>query len=336
MVSKRCGGHITLLFSICKDSKLPRNQGSRGAGFNVTDGVEATVRHLWTNKPASAIRYSAGSTLDDKIGNIKQADIRINVTSMDGTELKNGTAIYLELIEGLRYARLLDRADAYEINVQLELPTSQGFGMSGSIVDEKGVQLTEKGNVEQYYRLAHRIERIHSGGLGDVLGIYAGGVELRLSAGAPVSPGKAVGFPCNQKILLAWIPQESRHTSEYIDDPIWQQTITSAGEEAVNLLQQGDWNHEKWPQLLQCSEKFSTASGMLDEPVRNEFLNKIQQDITRLGLDTIMSTRLCMLGVSLCVLPKELSKPLAIEQLEQLAQQLRERGFGVKITNIES
>jgi hypothetical protein len=43
-----------------------------------------------------------------------------------------------------------------------------------------------------------------------------------------------------------------------------------------------------------------------------------------------------MLGVSLCVLPKELSKPLAIEQLEQLAQQLRERGFGVKITNIES
>jgi pantoate kinase len=339
MVSKRCGGHITLLFSICKDSKLPRNQGSRGAGFNVTDGVEATVRHLWTNKPASAIRYSAGSTPDDKIGNIKQGDIRINVTSMDGTELQNGTAIYLELIEGLRYARLLDRADAYEINVQLELPTSQGFGMSAAGLVAVALafhQLTEKGNIEQYYRLAHRIERIHSGGLGDVLGIYAGGVELRLTAGAPVSPGKAVGFPCNQKILLAWIPQESRHTSEYIDDPIWQQTITSAGEEAVNILQQGDWNHEKWPQLLQCSEKFSNASGMLDEPVRNEFLNNIQQEITHLGLDTIMSTRLCMLGVSLCVLPKELSKPLAIEQLQQLAQQLREGGFGVKITSIDS
>jgi hypothetical protein len=75
---------------------------------------------------------------------------------------------------------------------------------------------------------------------------------------------------------------------------------------------------------------------MLDEPVRNTFLNNIQQEITRLGFDAIMSTRLCMLGVSLCILPKELSKPLTIEQLEQLAQQLRERGMGVKITNIDS
>jgi len=65
-------------------------------------------------------------------------------------------------------------------------------------------------------------------------------------------------------------------------------------------------------------------------------LKKTQQEIARLGLDTIMSTRLCMLGVSLCVLPKELFKPLSIEQLEQLAQQLRERGMGVKITSIGS
>ena len=75
---------------------------------------------------------------------------------------------------------------------------------------------------------------------------------------------------------------------------------------------------------------------MLEEPVRNAFLNNAQQEITRLGFDEIMSTRLCMLGVSLCVLPKKLSKPLAIEQLEQLAQQLREKGMGTKITSIDS
>ena len=339
MVLKRCGGHVTLLFSICKDSKLPRSQGSRGAGFNVTDGVEADVRHLWSNKPASAIRYSAGSSLDEVTGNIKQGDLRINVTAMDGSELKNGTLIYQELIEGLRGARLLQREDAYEINVRLELPTSQGFGMSAAGLIAVALafhQLTGKGKIEQYYRLAHRIERIHSGGLGDVLGIYAGGVELRLVAGSPVSPGKAIGFPCNQKILLAWNPQESRHTGEYIDDPEWQRTITSAGEEAVELLRQGHWGHEKWPQLLQCSEQFSSASGLLDEPVRNALLSDVNEEIQQLGFDSLMLTRLCMLGVSICVLPKELSKPLSIEKLQLLSEQLKKRGIGVHITNIDS
>jgi len=339
MVIKRCGGHVTLLFSICLDSKLPRSQGSRGAGFNITDGVEANVRHLWSNKPASAIRYSAGSSLDEKIGDVKQGDLRINVTAMDGSELHNGTVIYQELIEGLIDARLLNREDAYEINVQLELPTSQGFGMSAAGLIAVALafhQLTGKGKIEQYYRLAHRIERIHSGGLGDVLGIYAGGVELRLEAGSPISPGKAVGFPCNQKILLAWIPQESRHTGKYIDDPNWQRTITSAGEGAVNLLRQGNWGHEKWPLLLQCSKQFAAASGMLDEPVRNAFLSNANEEISKLGYDSIMSTRLCMLGVSLCVLPKELSKPLPIEMLQELAEQLMKRGMGVHITTIDS
>ena len=75
---------------------------------------------------------------------------------------------------------------------------------------------------------------------------------------------------------------------------------------------------------------------MLDEPVRNAFLSNANEEISKLGYDSIMSTRLCMLGVSLCVLPKELSKPLPIEMLQELAEQLMKRGMGVRITNIDS
>jgi hypothetical protein len=75
---------------------------------------------------------------------------------------------------------------------------------------------------------------------------------------------------------------------------------------------------------------------MLDEPVRNAFLSNVDEEIKQLGFDSSMSTRLCMLGVSLCVLPKELSKPLPIEKLEELSEQLRTRGMGVRITNIDS
>ena len=37
------GGHITLLFTVEKDGRLLRNQGSRGIGFNVDHGVRASV-----------------------------------------------------------------------------------------------------------------------------------------------------------------------------------------------------------------------------------------------------------------------------------------------------
>ena len=37
------GGHITLFFTIEKEGRLLRNQGSRGVGFNVTDGVQVSI-----------------------------------------------------------------------------------------------------------------------------------------------------------------------------------------------------------------------------------------------------------------------------------------------------
>ena len=45
----------------------------------------------------------------------------------------------------------------------------------------------------------HRIERLHGFTDWDVLGISAGGVEIRLQAGAPVHPEEALGFPLSSK-----------------------------------------------------------------------------------------------------------------------------------------
>ena len=40
------GGHITLLFTIEKEGRLLRNQGSRGVGLNIDHGVIAKVTQL--------------------------------------------------------------------------------------------------------------------------------------------------------------------------------------------------------------------------------------------------------------------------------------------------
>ena len=231
MVTERCGGHITLLFSIWKDSHLARSQGSRGAGLNVNDGVEATVEYIGSNQPKIKREISFGSQLDKPAGPVDDGELFIEVIGMDGVEMLDSGQIYTDLVEELRIARLLKREDSYRIHVTLELPTSQGFGMSaaGLVAVARAFRtLTNKGTDEQYLRLAHRIERMHGSGLGDVLGISARGVELRLEPGSPGAGGKVLSFTTHQPLLLVWRPEESRHTSTYIDDEGWQRSISNA------------------------------------------------------------------------------------------------------------
>ena len=338
MVVERCGGHITLLFSIWKESHLARSQGSRGAGLNIADGVEATVEYLSTNQPEIKAKLSSGSQLDTPAGPIADGDIHIEILSMDGMEMLQSEQIYIDLVDELRMARLLKREDSYRIRIELELPTSQGFGMSaaGLIAVARAFRtLTKKGSEEQYLRLAHRIERMHGSGLGDVLGISAEGVELRLEPGAPGSGGKVVSFTTHQPILVVWQPEESRHTSKYIDDVDWQRSISKAGERSVSRLRLKEWTFERWPDLMLESRNFANGSGLLEEQVRKELLSSVQKEILRLDLQARINVRLCMLGVSLVILPRRLDSPLVSDELEKIADAFRAMGLGVRETTIE-
>lgn len=333
----RCGGHITLLFSIWKDARLARSQGSRGAGINVAHGVQATVRHIGTNQPEQTGVLSQGSGLDQKPGQISNGDIFLTVESMDGALLDTTNSFYYDLIEGLRDARLLNPAESFEIHVKLSLPTSQGFGMSAAglvAVARAFHNHTTTGNEVQYLRIAHRIERLHSGGLGDVLGIAAGGVELRLEPGAPGAGGKAIGFSTNQNIVLVWKPSEARHTAHYIDHPQWETSISKAGEKSVRTLRLNDWNEGAWGDLMLQSRNFSQASGLLDEPERKTLNSAVMKELRRINLQTRVYVRLCMLGVSLAILPRKLDQPLEKEETDLILEAMQSLDFGAIVTSI--
>ena len=98
MVTERCGGHITLLFSIWKDSHLARSQGSRGAGLNVNDGVEATVEYIGSNQPKIKREISFGSQLDKPAGPVDDGELFIEVIGMDGVEMLDSGQIYTCLL----------------------------------------------------------------------------------------------------------------------------------------------------------------------------------------------------------------------------------------------
>ena len=157
-VTVHVGGHVTLLFSVNSKQLLARNQGSKGAGFCLEDGVESTVRILDTGTD------------------------KITVRTMDGELFTNGNELYTELLKSFR--EVFNIESSVEIDVKLELPISQGFGMSAAGLLATSLALGElfdKGDEGQLARLAHRIERNISGGLGDILGLWAGGTQKERS-----------------------------------------------------------------------------------------------------------------------------------------------------------
>ena len=295
------GGHVTLLFSIHDDEILPRRQGSRGAGLCLDAGVRVRAEAT----PAPAGQVSEGATPAPRPPP-QPGSIEVSVSDRFGIPWPEGEAMYVMLIDDLRAVRRIPVATSWRLDVRLELPISQGFGMSaaGFLAAARAV-LEANGTPDDRYaaRVAHRMERLHRGGLGDVLALQAGGMALRRKPGAPNVGGAAEGAILEAPLLLVWQPDESRHTSAYIDHPGWKRAITEAGEHALGPLMEGPWTADRWSDLLEAAATFATSSGLEAESERAELLSGVRSALVDVGLDGAWTCRLCMLGVSAVVAP---------------------------------
>ena len=312
------GGHITLFFTVEKEGRLLRNQGSRGVGINIEHGVKVTL------------------SIKDTQGEIQ--DSTIKVTDFQNQEKTDSAKFYSELIDDLVYAKLLDSHPSFDISISLELPTSQGFGMSAAGLIAVALafrDFSQRGTIDQYYRICHRIERQNGSGLGDVLGISAGGVEIRLQPGAPGASGRSLGFKCKQPIILIWQPEESRHTSKYIDDINWQTKISKAGHRALNNIKSGPWDHSRWDDILSQSSKFCQESELAFEDERSKLLSSVMGIVRSVDMQSHVRIRLCMLGTSCVVLPRKLERMLTAAELELLDTEFAKQGLESLITGID-
>lgn len=312
------GGHITLFFTVEKEGRLLRNQGSRGVGINIEHGVQVEL------------------SVKDIAGDVSDSSITVN--TYQNHEMSDSDGFYRELLDDLVFARLLGKSPSFNISINLELPTSQGFAMSAAGLIAVALacrQYSNRGTKEQYFRICHRIERQNGSGLGDVLGIYAGGVEIRLQPGAPGASGRSLGFKCKQPVVLVWQPEESRHTAKYIDNENWQTKISSAGHKALDAIKSGPWDHSRWDDILEQSSKFCHESELVLEPERRDFLDKVMSIVRSVGLQSEVRIRLCMLGISCVILPRKLNRMLSDEELSLLESQFVEQGLASVVTGID-
>ncbi|MEE2759799.1 MAG: hypothetical protein VYA86_07470 [Candidatus Thermoplasmatota archaeon] len=311
------GGHVTLIFSVQDDSEILLDQGSRGAGLSLNIGVilEATA----------------------EVGN-GQLQIEGDAPSH---------ALHQLVLEELATFDSTVKEYNWTISHKCELPPSQGFGLSAagaiscSLAIQRALGVEEKLARNRAVHIAHRVERKLSGGLGDVAALHAGGVELRLEPGCPQlsddlgGRGAVISWYEEIPIVVVWRTSSSQHTSNYIDDGEWKLAIRAAGEHCLFGLREGKWDSSRWPELLSKSAEFAERSGLLADSGRIELLHLVGSALAGAGFaDGSLVARLCMLGESVIIVPKEIS--MKGDWQNQILENIQMRGLGAAAATVSA
>ncbi len=156
-------GHITGFFEAPHDISSFHflHRGSKGAGFSIDRGIATTVYLYESAKP--------------------EYQISINGIKSRNAEVSNW------VIE--KYLKLADRPYFISIHHDVEIPIGFGLGSSGAAALSASYALNQvigtHLNRTQAAQIAHHAEVACNTGLGTVIAEFAGGFEMRTSAGAP-------------------------------------------------------------------------------------------------------------------------------------------------------
>ncbi len=311
-----CGSHVTLIFTINDHSTNLDEQGSLGVGLCLDQGVEIIARGI-------------------------EGNFEINIKFIEGD---GESELYQQVFKLLSREIINIKNYNWDLAIKLKLPISQGFGMSasGAIAASMAIQRAigepHEESLRRAFSIAHRVERYFSTGLGDVTALAAGGVERRTSPGSPFSgdlltrgPGMSEGWTEDIEVLLAWKKDSGKHTSSYIDNKVWKNSISKAGIKQMEQLMQKQWDKNRWRELLERSEIFADESGLLSDSKRFDLLNQAKNVIEEISSE--FKPLLCMLGKSLVIVPKNIDNEEDLE-LSRLIYELNEVGFITKKTKI--
>ena len=156
-------GHITGFFEISQGNSYFRflHKGSKGAGFSIDRGIATT-----------AYVYESAKT---------DYQIRIN-----GVKSRNAEVSKWVIEE---YLKLTDRPYFINISHDVKIPIGFGLGSSGAAAISLSYALNQALGIGlsriQAAQIAHCAEIACNTGLGTVIAEFAGGFEMRTSAGAP-------------------------------------------------------------------------------------------------------------------------------------------------------
>ncbi|MFO1535014.1 MAG: hypothetical protein ABR586_05070 [Thermoplasmatota archaeon] len=245
--------HVSGLFAVHDEAEEVLLKGSRGAGWSLARGARASV----TKGAATQVRVQGQA-------------VPAPVTR-----------------DALR--RLLPGRH-FHVDVRLDLPIGQGFGMSaaGTLAACLAAASLADLDPEEALQATHAAEVTAGTGLGDAIGSWFGSGELRIRPGCPPD-GWAMRIepPADAEFLLC-VAGPGIPTPAIIRDAAWKLRTRELGDPAVDrILKAG--RGEAWQRILEESSAFTHALGLLPEGLR------------RIGetLPKEVAWGQCMLGTSL-------------------------------------
>jgi len=272
-------GHITGFFEIVY-SQDPLSTGSRGAGLCLTMGARSKVKVEHAQKQTVRIAIDG-----------KRADASVTKTA-------------------LKYLIGKDKLHV-EVETMLDLPQSQGFGMSAAGALSASLALARILGKDEHeaFEATHVAEIENKTGLGDVSAIMKSGITIRTMPGLPPI-GKVERIDGAPDVVLAVIGGKLL-TKDVLTDPAKMKAINKSGSEKVGLL----LREPTLSRLMELSAQFAMETGL----ARKEVLSAMNA-ASKLG-----SASMSMLGNSV----------FAVGDIEGLSQVLSEFGK-VWVTKVDT
>ncbi|MCA1814655.1 MAG: hypothetical protein LC624_12045 [Halobacteriales archaeon] len=225
-------GHVTCFFEIHDEHPDPVRKGSRGAGFSVAQGVVSHVRAERAEQQRVEVWFDE-----------EQADAPVTQAAVRNLLGKSAMRV--------------------QVRQQVQLPISQGFGMSGAgalsaaLALAKALRLPRSDAVQA----AHKAEVQQRTGLGDVIGQVTGGIEVRSEPGLP--PWGSCQRIVGEAELVLCVLAGPLETRKVLEDERKRAAINKAGGECVRaFLEQPNIKS-----LFRLGKQFSLQSGLATEQV---------------------------------------------------------------------
>jgi len=241
-------GHLTGIFEIKDSSENILEKGSLGAGLSINRGVKTSVSY--NDKP--------------------DVDIYFNNRKM----LSAYTTVTSKVIELLIPSK--ERVHL-QISHDFEVPLSTGFGASAagalgcafSINDYLQLGIPKI----KLFHIAHQAEVLLQSGLGDIIGLYQGGLEIRTKEGAP-GFGSTIAFVNDQEWKLATKSFGPFPTAEILSDQDKRQRINNSGHKMIqNLIK-----NPTYTEFINLTNKFTHSAGLMSQNLK-KFISNIPEGI---------------------------------------------------------
>jgi pantoate kinase len=250
-------GHISGFFEpiFVKNDFL--KTGSRGAGINISLGAKSEVIVNKSNELKFEIFLNG-----------KKSSFPLIPTALKYLVEKKS----LEII----------------IKTKLDLPISQGFGMSAASVVSASFALSKIVNKSYFEALkaSHFAESLHKTGLGDVISCFFGGIEIRTMPGLP--PYGVIQHIIGDYELVLCVLGDKINTKEILNNPDKLKLISRYGNYCTEKLKESPTIEN----LFSLSQFFTKKTLLGSRKV----IDAIQM------INDVGSASMCMLGNSIFAL----------------------------------